>query len=42
VLVGALPPLSLDRILLGVLCTFWIAAGAMLEKRDLVAQFGNA
>lgn len=34
-LVGALPALSLDRILLGVLCRFWIALGAMLEERDL-------
>jgi protein-S-isoprenylcysteine O-methyltransferase Ste14 len=42
VAIWACPALSLDRILLGVLCTFWIAAGAMLEERDLVAQFGDA
>jgi protein-S-isoprenylcysteine O-methyltransferase Ste14 len=42
VAIWACPALSLDRILLGVLCTFWIAAGAMLEERDMVAQFGDA
>jgi len=36
------PYLTLDRLLFNVLWTVWIYIGAMLEERDLVADFGEA
>jgi protein-S-isoprenylcysteine O-methyltransferase Ste14 len=38
----ASPVLSLDRIVLNVLFTIWIAIGATLEEHDLVEAFGDA
>jgi methanethiol S-methyltransferase len=37
----ACPSLSLDRMLFDILFTVWIAIGAVLEERDLVAEFGD-
>lgn len=37
----ASPVLSLDRLVLNCLFTAWIAFGAALEERDLVAEFGE-
>ncbi len=37
----ATPVLSIDRLLLNVLFTGWIVAGASLEERDLLADFGE-
>lgn len=42
VLFWASPVLSLDRIVLNVLFTIWIAIGATLEEHDLVDTFGDA
>jgi protein-S-isoprenylcysteine O-methyltransferase Ste14 len=42
VMIWACPLLTLDRLLFDVLWTCWIAAGARLEERDLVAGFGDA
>jgi methanethiol S-methyltransferase len=36
------PYLTLDRLLFNVLWTVWIYIGALLEERDLVADFGEA
>lgn len=36
------PDISADRLLFNVLWTAWIIAGAMLEEKDLVADFGDA
>jgi methanethiol S-methyltransferase len=36
------PYLTLDRLLFNVLWTIWICIGALLEERDLVADFGEA
>lgn len=38
----AVPVLSLDRLVLNALFTLWIVLGAILEERDLVAEFGDA
>jgi protein-S-isoprenylcysteine O-methyltransferase Ste14 len=35
------PVLSLDRLVLNVLFTAWIVFGAVLEERDLLAEFGE-
>jgi len=35
------PDLATDRLLFNVLFTVWIVAGAVLEERDLVADFGE-
>lgn len=35
------PDVTADVLLLNVLWTIWIWAGAMLEERDLVAEFGS-
>ena len=37
----AAPVLSLDRLLLNGLFTAWIVFGAILEERDLLAEFGE-
>jgi protein-S-isoprenylcysteine O-methyltransferase Ste14 len=36
------PDITLDRFLFNILWTVWIYVGAMLEERDLVADFGEA
>jgi protein-S-isoprenylcysteine O-methyltransferase Ste14 len=38
----AAPVLSLDRAVLNIMFTLWIAVGATLEERDLVSEFGEA
>jgi protein-S-isoprenylcysteine O-methyltransferase Ste14 len=35
------PTLSLDRLLLNLLFTVWIVFGAVMEERDLMAEFGE-
>jgi protein-S-isoprenylcysteine O-methyltransferase Ste14 len=40
VLIWACPDVTLDRLLFAVLWSAWIAAGTLLEERDLVAEFG--
>lgn len=42
VLLWANPVMTADRLLLAILWTAWIVVGAMLEERDLVAEFGDA
>ena len=42
VLIWSSPDLTADRLLFDVLWTTWICAGAVLEERDLVAEFGEA
>lgn len=41
VLIWSSPDLTADRLLFNVLWTAWICAGAVLEERDLVAEFGD-
>jgi hypothetical protein len=41
VLIWSSPELTADRLLFDVLWTAWICAGAVLEERDLVAEFGE-
>ena len=41
VMLWAKPDMTLDRLLLAALWTAWICAGAVLEERDLVAEFGD-
>ncbi len=41
VVLWATPLLSVDRLLLNVLFTWWILLGASLEERDLLAEFGE-
>ncbi len=41
VLIWSSPDLTADRFLFNVLWTAWICAGAVLEERDLVAEFGE-
>ncbi len=41
VVIWAAPELSADRLLLDVLLTVWMVVGAILEERDLVADFGE-
>lgn len=36
------PDLTTDRLLFNILWTVWVVAGALLEERDLVAEFGEA
>jgi protein-S-isoprenylcysteine O-methyltransferase Ste14 len=38
----AAPVLTLDRMVLNVTFTIWIAVGATLEERDLFSEFGEA
>jgi protein-S-isoprenylcysteine O-methyltransferase Ste14 len=40
-LIWSCPDLTLDRLLFNVLWTAWIFVGAVLEERDLVADFGD-
>ena len=40
-LIWSCPDLTLDRLLFNVLWTAWIFVGAVLEERDLVADFGE-
>jgi len=39
-LIWACPDVTLDRLLFAVLWSAWIVAGALLEERDLAAEFG--
>ncbi|MHC4458685.1 MAG: methyltransferase family protein [Planctomycetota bacterium] len=41
-LIWSCPVLTVDRLLFNVLWTVWILVGAILEERDLVADFGDA
>jgi protein-S-isoprenylcysteine O-methyltransferase Ste14 len=40
-MIWACPVITLDRLLFDVLWTCWIVAGARLEERDLVAEYGD-
>lgn len=40
-MIWSCPDLMMDRLLFNVLWTTWIAVGALLEERDLVADFGD-
>ena len=42
VIIWSCPDLTFDRLLFNVLWTVWIYVGAMLEERDLIADFGEA
>ncbi len=42
VLLWANPAMSLDRLVLAAVWTAWIVVGALLEERDLIADFGDA
>lgn len=42
IMIWSCPDLTLDRLLFNVLWTVWIYIGALLEERDLVANFGEA
>ncbi len=42
VLFWANPDVTADKLLLSVMWTIWIWVGAVLEERDLVAEFGGA
>lgn len=42
VLIWCAPRLTADQLLFNVLWTAWIVAGATLEERDLVHEFGDA
>ena len=41
-MIWSCPDLTFDRLLFNVLWSVWIYIGAMLEERDLVADFGEA
>jgi protein-S-isoprenylcysteine O-methyltransferase Ste14 len=41
-MIWSCPGLTFDRLLFNVLWTVWIYIGALLEERDLVADFGEA
>jgi protein-S-isoprenylcysteine O-methyltransferase Ste14 len=41
-MIWSCPNLTFDRLLFNVLWTVWIYIGALLEERDLVADFGEA
>jgi protein-S-isoprenylcysteine O-methyltransferase Ste14 len=41
-MIWSCPDLTFDRLLFNVLWTVWIYIGALLEERDLVADFGEA
>jgi protein-S-isoprenylcysteine O-methyltransferase Ste14 len=41
VLIWSSPDVSSDRLLFNVLWTLWIVLGAVLEEKDLVAEFGE-
>ena len=40
-MIWSYPVLTADRLLFNVLWTLWIVLGAVLEERDLVADFGD-
>ena len=40
-LIWSFPALTVDRLLFNMLWTIWIVIGAILEERDLVAEFGD-
>jgi protein-S-isoprenylcysteine O-methyltransferase Ste14 len=40
-MIWSCPDLTMDRLLFNVLWTIWITVGALLEERDLVADFGD-
>jgi protein-S-isoprenylcysteine O-methyltransferase Ste14 len=40
-LLWSYPDLTLDRMLLNILFSFWVIAGILLEERDLVDEFGQ-
>jgi methanethiol S-methyltransferase len=42
VTIWSCPDITFDRLLFNVLWSVWIYAGAVLEERDLVADFGEA
>jgi protein-S-isoprenylcysteine O-methyltransferase Ste14 len=42
IMIWSCPDLTLDRLLFNILWTVWIYIGALLEERDLVADFGDA
>ncbi|MGE5344880.1 MAG: methyltransferase family protein [Acidithiobacillales bacterium] len=42
VLIWSSPELTADRFLFDLLWTAWISVGAVLEERDLVAEFGDS
>jgi protein-S-isoprenylcysteine O-methyltransferase Ste14 len=42
IMIWSCPDLTLDRLLFNILWTTWIYVGALLEERDLVADFGDA
>ena len=41
VLIWSSPDLTADRLLFNILWTAWICVGAVLEERDLIAEFGE-
>jgi protein-S-isoprenylcysteine O-methyltransferase Ste14 len=40
-MIWSYPVLTVDRLLFNLLWTIWIVVGAVLEERDLVADFGD-
>ena len=40
-MIWSYPDITADRLLFNVLWTLWIATGAVLEERDLAAEFGD-
>jgi len=40
-MIWSYPVLTVDRLLFNMLWTVWIVIGAVLEERDLTADFGN-
>ena len=40
-MIWSFPALTVDRLLFNMLWTIWIVVGAILEERDLVAEFGD-
>ena len=40
-MIWSYPVLTVDRLLFNMLWTAWIVVGAVLEERDLTADFGN-
>ncbi len=40
-MIWSYPVLTIDRLLFNMLWTIWIVIGAVLEERDLIAEFGD-
>ncbi|MGB5627397.1 MAG: isoprenylcysteine carboxylmethyltransferase family protein, partial [Woeseiaceae bacterium] len=40
-MIWSYPVLTIDRLLFNMLWTIWIVIGAVLEERDLTAEFGD-